>query len=116
MLAAKTEAGAVLPMARFATGVTVVMAGGFVLLSKLVSIVGELTTAKLVSVPLVGAVTVRVKLLVCPEIKLPSDQLTTPELFTPPPLALTNVTPAGIASVTTTVLAVDGPRFVTEIM
>ena len=41
---------------------------------------------------------------------------TTPELFRPPPLALTKVTPAGNASVTVTLPALDGPRFVMEIV
>ena len=80
------------------------------------SIVGELTLAMFVSVPLAGAVTVTVTLLTWPFAKVPSVQLTTPLLFTPPPLALTKVTPAGKASVTTTLLALDGPKFVTEIV
>ena len=48
--------------------------------------------------------------------RLPRLQVTTPLLSAPPPLALTNVTPAGNASVTTTLLAVDGPKFVTQIV
>ena len=78
--------------------------------------VGEFTLATLVNVPLAGAVTVKVKLLVCPAIKFPRAQFTTPLLFTPPPDALTNVAPAGKLSVTTTPPAVDGPKFVTEIV
>jgi hypothetical protein len=34
----------------------------------------------------------------------------------PPPVALTNVTPSGNVSVTTTLLALEGPKFVTEIV
>ena len=55
--------------------------------------VGELTLATLVSVPLAGAVTVTVTLLTWPFAKVPKLQLTTPLVFTPLPLALTNVTP-----------------------
>jgi hypothetical protein len=47
---------------------------------------------------------------------VPRLQLTTPLLLTPPPLALTNVTPNGNVSVTVTLLALDGPKFVTEIV
>jgi hypothetical protein len=104
-----------LPAAKSATGVTVVVTGGLVLLITFVSRVGEPTVAVLVSVPLAGAVTVTVRLLVWPAIKFPSGQLTTPLLLTPPG-ALTNVTPAGKLSVTTTLLAVDGPKFVTKIL
>ena len=43
-------------------------------------------------------------------------QLTTPLVFTPPPLALTNVTPSGNVSVTVTLLALEGPKFVTDIV
>jgi hypothetical protein len=43
-------------------------------------------------------------------------QLTTPLLLAPPPVALTNVTPNGNVSVTVTLLALDGPKFVTEIV
>ena len=69
-----------------------------------------------VSVPPAGAVTVTVNLLTAPFARSPRLQITTPALFVPPPLALTNVTPAGNASVTTTLLAMDGPKFVTEIV
>ena len=41
---------------------------------------------------------------------------TTPLLFTPPPVALTNVTVAGNVSVTATPPALDGPKFVTDIV
>jgi hypothetical protein len=47
---------------------------------------------------------------------VPNVQLTTPLLLAPPPLALTNVTPKGNVSVTTTLLALDGPKFVTDIV
>jgi hypothetical protein len=78
--------------------------------------VGELTLATFVNEPLAGAVTVTVTLLTCPLANTPKLQLTTPLLFNPPPVALTKVTLAGNVSVTTTPLALDGPKFVTEIV
>jgi hypothetical protein len=47
---------------------------------------------------------------------VPRLQLTTPLVFNPPPEALTKLTPAGNVSVTTTLLALDGPKFVTDIV
>jgi hypothetical protein len=67
-------------------------------------------------VPLAGAVTVTVTLLIWPLVKVPNVQLTTPLLLAPPPVALTKLTPAGNVSVTTTLLALDGPKFVTDIV
>jgi hypothetical protein len=99
-----------------ATGVTVVMTGGVMLFVEFGSPVGELTAATLVSEPLAGAVTVTVRLLTWPLVKVPRLQLTTPLVLAPPPLALTNVTPSGNVSVTVTLLALDGPKFVTEIV
>src|SRR5882724_1857889 len=99
-----------------ATGLTAVITGGVRLLVEFGSLVGELTLAVLVSEPLVGAVTTTVRLLTWPLARLPRLQLTTPLLFTPLPLALTKVTDAGKASVTTTLLATDGPKFVTEMV
>src|SRR5258706_300130 len=99
-----------------ATGLTPVITGGVTLLVEFGSLVGELTLAVLVSEPLAGTVTTTVRLLTWPLARLPRLQLTTPLLFTPLPLALTNVTDAGNASVTTTLLAIDGPKFVTEIV
>jgi hypothetical protein len=78
--------------------------------------VGEFTVAVFVSEPLAGAVTVTVTLLVWLLAKVPSDQLTRLPFVTPPPVADTNVTPFGNASVTVTLLALDGPKFVTEIV
>ena len=77
---------------------------------------GELTLAVLVSEPLAGAVTVTVTLLTWPLVNVPNVQLTTPLLLAPPPVALTNVTPSGNVSVTVTLLALDGPKFVTDIV
>jgi hypothetical protein len=97
-------------------GVTVVMTGGVMLFVRLGSPVGVLTLATLVSEPEAGAVTVTVTLLTWPLAKLPKLQLTMPLLLTPLPVALTNMTLAGRVSVTTTLLALDGPKFVTEIV
>ena len=114
MLLAGTFAAAVLPKPTSATGVTVVMTGGVTLLVLFGSPVGELMLAVLVSEPLAGAVTVTVTLLTWPLASVPILQFTTPLAFTPPPLALTNVTVAGNVSVTVTLLALEGPKFVTD--
>jgi hypothetical protein len=116
LLLARTFAAAVFPIATSATGVTVVMTGGVTLFVLFGSPVGELTLATFVNEPLAGAVTVTVTLLTCPLANAPKLQLTTPALFTPPPVTLTNVTLAGNVSVTTTLPALDGPKFVTEIV
>jgi hypothetical protein len=100
----------------FATGVTVVVTGGLVLFVGFGSPVGELTVAMFVIAPLAGAVTFKVKFVIALAAKVPSDQLTIPAMFVPPPVALTNVTPTGKLSVTTTPPADDGPAFVTVIV
>src|ERR1035438_10455871 len=96
--------------------VTLVTTGGVMLLVLFGSPVGVLTLATLVSEPLAGAVTVTVRLLTWPLASVPRLQFTTPLLFTPPPVALTNVTPSGNVSVTVTLLALEGPKFVTKIV
>ena len=112
MLTANTVAGADLPMPTSARAVIVVMTGGVTLLVGVGSPVGELTFATLVSVPLAGAVTVTVKLLDWPLISVPKFQFNTPPFVVPPPDAPTKITFDGKASVTTTPLALDGPKFV----
>jgi hypothetical protein len=92
------------------------MTGGVTLFVLLGSPVGELTLAVLVSEPLAGAVTVTLTLLTWPLVNVPKLQFTTPLLLAPPPVALTNVTSSGNVSVTVTLLALDGPKFVTEIV
>ena len=92
------------------------MTGGVTLLVRLGSPVGVLTVAILVNEPEAGAVTVKVTFVVWPLVKVPKLQLTTPLLFKPPPVALTKVTVAGKASVTTTPLALEGPKLVTDIV
>ena len=99
-----------------ANALTGVTTGGVTLLVGVGSGVGELTDATLLSDPLAGAVTVTVTLVVCPLVNVPKLQLTTPLIFEPPPVVPTNVTPAGNVSVTTTLLALEGPKFVTEIV
>ena len=113
---ARTLDGPVLPKPRSATGVTIVLTGGVTLFVEFGSLVEEATLAELFSVPPVGAVTVTVRLLTAPLASVPNDQFTMPLLFTPLPLADTKVTPAGKVSVTTTLLAADGPKLVTEIV
>jgi hypothetical protein len=116
LLVARTVAEPVLPRPTSATAVTVVMTGGVTLLVLLGSPVGELTLAVFVSVPLAGAVTVTVTLLTWPLVSAPKLQLTTPLVLIPLPLADTKVTVAGNVSVTTTLLALEGPKFVTDIV
>ena len=106
----------VLPKPTSATGVTVVMTGAVTLFVEFGSTASELALAVFVNEPLAGAVTVTVTLLTWPLAKTPRLQLTTPLVFTPPPVALTKLTPAGNVSVTTTLLALDGPKFVTDIV
>ncbi len=113
---ARTLDGPVLPKPISATDVTVVVTGGVTLFVMFGSLVGEDTLAVLFNVPLAGAVTVTVRLLTAPLASVPNDQFTVPLLLTPLPLADANVTPAGNVSVTTTLLAEDGPKFVTEIV
>jgi hypothetical protein len=116
LLVARTVAEPVLPRPTSATAVTVVMTGGVTLLVLLGSPVGELTLAVFVSVPLAGAVTVTVTLLTWPLVSAPKLQLTTPLVLIPLPLADTKVTVAGNVSITTTLLALEGPKFVTDIV
>src|SRR5208282_930136 len=99
-----------------ATRVTVVMTGTLVLFVRLGSPVVVLTLATFVRLPEAGAVTVTVTLLIWPLIRLPRFHVTLPALYKPPPLALTKVTLAGRLSVTTTPLALEGPKFVTLIV
>jgi hypothetical protein len=116
LLLARTVAAAVFPIPISAIDVTVVITGGVMLFVELGSPVGELAVAVFVNEPLAGAVTVTVTLLTCPLANVPILQLTTPLLLIPLPLALTKLTPTGRLSVTTTPLALDGPKFVTDIV
>src|SRR5207249_2507334 len=95
--------------------ITGVITGGVTLFVELGSLVGLPTAAVLVRlVPLAGAVTVSVRLVLAPKGSVPrSAQMTCAPLKTPPALALTNVTLAGKLSVTVTLLAAVGPRLVT---
>jgi hypothetical protein len=110
------EGAPLLPMARSADGVTVVTTGGVTLLVRFGSGVGEVTLAVLVKVPLAGAVTIRVKFVVAFAAREARFQFTTPAVSLPLPVALTKVTPTGKASVTTTLVAVDGPKLVKVIV
>ena len=112
MLVAMIVPAADLLTAKSADGVTVVITGGLTLFPGTGSPVGDVTLALLVNEPLAGAVTTSEKFVVAFTAKFARFQLTTPALTVPPPVALTKVAPAGSASVTTTLLAKDGPKFV----
>ena len=113
MLLAFTLAGPDLKIAKSATGVTVVVTGGVTLFVGTGSPVGEPTLARFVMEPLAGAITVSVTLLTWLLVSVPKFQITLLPFVAPLLLALTNVTPFGNASVTVTLLALDGPKFVT---
>src|SRR5579859_6605772 len=113
---ASTLADPDLPIAKSATGITVVTTEDVTLFVRFGSPVGVPTVAKLVSVPLAGAVTVSVTLLTALLAMVPRFQITVPALFVALPLALTKLAPVGRASVTVTLLAVEGPKLVTLIV
>src|SRR3954464_6556393 len=118
---ARTVVLPVLVMATSACGVTVVLTREPMLEPSLLDGTGspvlELAEAVLVKEPLAGALTVTVKLVVAPLARPAMEgQFTVLPLKSPPPEALTNVTFKGRLSLTTTLLAVDGPRFVTVIV
>ena len=102
-----------MPSCKSASGITVVVTGGVTLFVGTGSPVGEPTLAMFVNVPLAGEVTVTVKFVACAEASVPKFHVTIPLLFAPLPLALTNATLLGNVSVTVTLLALDGPKFVT---
>ena len=116
MLFAFTFAGATLKMAKSANGVTVVVTGGVTLFVGIGSPVGEPPVAMFVMEPEAGAITVSVTLLTWLLVNVPKFQITLLPFVVPPLLALKNATPFGNASVTVTLLALDGPKFVTEIV
>src|SRR5437763_1028144 len=95
---------------------TVVGTGGLTLLVGFGSPVGEPKVATCVIEPEAGALIVNVKLVVALMASVPRFHASTPLLRSPPLLAFTNVTPAGKASVTVTLLADEGPKFVTLIV
>ena len=116
MLVANTVVAAVLAITKSNTGVTLVVTGGVTLFVGFGSFGNGPTLATFVSEPLVGAVTIKVRFVVWLFVMAPKLHVTKPALVVPPPVALTNVTPTGNVSVTVTLLAVDGPKFVTEIV
>src|ERR1700690_1225830 len=103
-------------MATSPTGVTLVKTGELVLFAKFASTVVEVKVATLVNEPEAGAFTVTVRLVIWPLASVPRIQLTIPLLFKPPPVALTKVMLAGRLSVTTTPLALEGPKLVTDMV
>ena len=105
-----------MPICNSASGITVVVTGGVTLFVGTGSPVGEPTLAMFVNVPLAGEVTVTVRFVADAEASVPKFQVTIPFAFAPLPLALIKVTLLGNVSVTVTLLAADGPRFVTEMV
>ena len=102
----------------FACGVMVVMTFAEedepLLLDATGSPVAEVLDTMLVIEPLAFAVMVMVKFVAAAFAKFVSvGQVTTPLFTVPPPDALTKVAPAGNVSLTTTLLAVEGPILVT---
>ena len=93
-----------------------VVTGGVVLLVGVGSFVGGPTLAMLVTEPVTGAVTVTVRFVTWLLLKFAMLQVKMPLLVTPFPLALTKVTFAGNVSVTMTLVAADGPKFVTAML
>ena len=68
--------------------------------------------------PVAGALTVKPKLVTAPLLRVGTDQNTFVKLalVAPPPVALTYVRFAGKLSVTTTLVALEGPALVTRIV
>ena len=107
-----------LPLSGFASGgkfVTSVTTGGVRLLVGTGSPVGLPTVAVFVRLPRAVEITLTVRFVLPPEIKLPrSGQMTWLLAFVVVDgMELTNTKPAGKLSVTDKLAAVDGPRFVT---
>ena len=97
-----------------ADSATTVITGGVRLLVNVGSGVELVTLAVFVSEPLAGARTTTVKLVNVPLASVAMvGQVTMPALVVPPPLALTNVPVLGNVSDTMTLVAVEGPAFVT---
>ena len=107
-----------MPTAKSAVGVTVVItiADGLVplLFVGFGSIVGETPKTVFVNGPVAGAVTVTVNVNIPPLVKSGiTGQVTMPLLFVPPPVVLTKIEFVGRLSLMTTLLAIEGPEFVT---
>src|ERR1700689_2389832 len=104
LLAALTLAGPILVTLKSACALIKVITGALVLFAGVGSGTGLPTVAVLVTAPPAGARTVTLKLVLAPFVRLGIvGQNTAPlALVVPPPVALTKVTFAGNASVTTT--------------
>src|SRR5258705_391709 len=99
-----------------ATGLTAAVTRGVRLLVGLRSLVSELTLAVVVSEPLGGVVTTRVRLLIWPLARFPRLQFTTLFFFTASaPTEIYALSPHD-ALPTSTLLATDGPKLVSEIV
>jgi hypothetical protein len=100
-----------------AMGATVVMTGGVTLFVRLGSVVGELTACHVGQRAGGRRRDGHVTLLTWPLVKVPKLQLTLPLLLHPATAgADKRHVGNGKVSVTTTLLALDGPKFVTEIV
>ena len=113
-----TVAAPLLVTLRSATGVTAVTTfapeSEPLLFEASGSVVVAVLEATLVSEPLVGAVTVTVKLVIAPAARfVTAPHQTVPFPLVPSPDALTKTVFVGNKSLTTTLDAVFGPRFVT---
>ena len=93
------------------------MTGPSVLLPPLESVAAEPAVTELLRMPLAGAWTVMVRVVLAPLSKLPrEDQMTWLPLVVAAGVALTNVTLAGRESVTTRLVALLGPALLTTMV
>src|SRR5580700_8879396 len=113
LLAALTVGGPLLVTLKSAWALINVITGALVLLAGVGSGIGLPTVAVLVTAPPAGASTVTLKFVLAPLINdAITGQYTAPlALVVPPLVALIKVTFAGNASVTTTLVAAEGPAF-----
>src|ERR1700722_7372710 len=111
LLAALTVGGPTLVTLKSAWALINVITGALVLLPGVGSGIGLPTIAVLVTAPPAGARTVTLRFVLAPLVKaaIPGQYPAPLALVVPPPVALTNVTLAGNASVTTTLVAAEGP-------
>src|SRR5580698_5067296 len=115
LLAALTVGGPLLVTLKLAWALINVITGALVLLPGVGSVIGLPTIAVLVTAPPAGARTVTLKFVPAPLVNAGIvGQNTAPlALVVPPPVALRKVAFAGNASVTTTLVAADGPALAT---
>src|SRR5580698_6493401 len=114
-LAALTVGGPTLVTDRSACALINVITGALVLLPGVGSGIGLPTVAVFVTAPPAGASTVTLKFVLAPFVRdgIVGQNTAPLALVVPPPVALMYVTLAGNASVTTTLVAADGPALAT---